>query len=137
MWKNEKFTFTEKLSHQMSYKVSFVIKTLFSRNFCQKSVKVNFPNFHTVHSASVTALHLPNFILLTVFRKISWKQLFHFALTNRLNSRMIFFTNDSKCLVFPLHCKFPQFTKMCMYLLCFDLKIKHLVHTSTTEFCSL
>ena len=40
-------TFTEKI-RQFNYLVISFVKTLFSRNFCQKRVRVNFRNFHTV-----------------------------------------------------------------------------------------
>ena len=37
---------------QINYLVISLVKTLFSRNFCQKSVRLKFHNFHTVHSVS-------------------------------------------------------------------------------------
>ena len=49
VWKNEKFTLTQKFSRQISYLVILLVKSLLSRNFCQKRVRVNFRNFHTVH----------------------------------------------------------------------------------------
>ena len=51
LWKLRKFTFTltEKIFRQISYLVISLVKLLISRNFCQKSVKVNSRNFHTVH----------------------------------------------------------------------------------------
>ena len=44
---------TEILSHQKIFReinsfVIYLVKTLFSRNFCQKYVRENFHNFHTV-----------------------------------------------------------------------------------------
>ena len=56
MWKNEKFTLTEKnFVKSTTYLVISLVKPLVSRNFCQKLVRVNFRNFHTVlcavHSA--------------------------------------------------------------------------------------
>ena len=34
---------------QINYLVFSLVKTLLSRNICQRSVTVNFRNFHTVH----------------------------------------------------------------------------------------
>ena len=48
LWKLQKFTVTEKKFRQINYLVISLLKTLFSRNFCQKRVTVNFRNFHTV-----------------------------------------------------------------------------------------
>ena len=48
LWKNEKFSLTGKINRQINSLVFWSIKTLFSRNFCQKSVRLNFRNFHTV-----------------------------------------------------------------------------------------
>ena len=49
MWKIEKFTVTQKKFRQINSLVFSLVKTLLSRNFCQKSVTVNFRNFHTVY----------------------------------------------------------------------------------------
>ena len=46
--KNEKFTDTHEKFRQINSLVFSLVKTLLSRNFCQKSVTVNFRNFHTV-----------------------------------------------------------------------------------------
>ena len=48
VWKNEKFTLTEKFFRQINYLVISLVKQLLSRNFCQKCVRVNFRNFHSV-----------------------------------------------------------------------------------------
>ena len=51
LWKNEKFSLIEKIFRQINSLVFYLVKTLLSRNFCQKSVKLfrlNFYNFHTV-----------------------------------------------------------------------------------------
>ena len=48
VWKNAKFSLTEKLFRQILY----VAKVLLSRNFCQKGVRVNFRDFHTLQSAA-------------------------------------------------------------------------------------
>ena len=47
VWKNEKFTLIPNIIREINVSTSLV-KTLLSRNFCQKSVRVNFRNFHTV-----------------------------------------------------------------------------------------
>ena len=44
---NERFTIIEKI-RQINYLVNSLVKPLLSRNFCQKNVRVNFRNFHTV-----------------------------------------------------------------------------------------
>ena len=48
MWKNEKFTLTEKIFGEINYLENSLVKTLLSGNFCQKGVRVIFCNFHTV-----------------------------------------------------------------------------------------
>ena len=48
VWKNEKFTVTNKKFRQINSLVLSLVKTLLSRNFCQISVTVNFHNFHNV-----------------------------------------------------------------------------------------
>ena len=48
MWKNKKFTLTEKIFREINSLVTCLVKPLLSRNFCQKSVRENFPNFHSV-----------------------------------------------------------------------------------------
>ena len=48
VWKNEKFTVAPKKFRQIDSLVFSLVKTLLSRNFCQKSATVNFRNFHTV-----------------------------------------------------------------------------------------
>ena len=52
VWKNAKFTFTEKIFRQINYLVISLVKPLLSRNFCQKCMRVNFRNFHNVHLRS-------------------------------------------------------------------------------------
>ena len=54
VWKNEKFTLTQKFFRQINYLVILLVKSLFSRNFCEKRVRVNFRNFHTVHTVEFT-----------------------------------------------------------------------------------
>ena len=45
--KLQKFTLTEKKFRQINYLVISLVKTLLSRNFCQKWVRVNFRSFRT------------------------------------------------------------------------------------------
>ena len=46
--KNQKFTHAESIFRVIDFRVTCLGKAMLSRNFCQKSVKVNFQNFHTV-----------------------------------------------------------------------------------------
>ena len=48
LWKNEKFTLTEIFFRQINSLVIYLVNALLSRNFCQKSVRVNFCNYNTV-----------------------------------------------------------------------------------------
>ena len=48
LWKNAKFTLTVKKFRQINYLVILLVKPLLSRKFCQKRVRANFRNFHTV-----------------------------------------------------------------------------------------
>ena len=63
----------EILSQRIFFRqISSLVKTLISRNFCQKSVRVNFLQnrvlWHSVEFAEILS-H-------TIFAKISWKQWF-------------------------------------------------------------
>ena len=70
VWKNEKFSFTEKIFRQSNS----LVNTLISRNFCQKSVRENSRNFHTVRCAVINVKHY----LLNIsnsfpmMRKLAW-----------------------------------------------------------------
>ena len=46
VWKNEKFTVAQKKFRQINSLVFSIVKTVLSRNFCHKSVRVNFHNTH-------------------------------------------------------------------------------------------
>ena len=48
VWKNEKFSLTEKIFRQINSLVTCLVKPLHSRNFWQKCVRENLRNFHTV-----------------------------------------------------------------------------------------
>ena len=50
LWKNEKFTLTKIFFRQINSLVIYLVNALVSRNFCQKSVRVNFRNFYSVPS---------------------------------------------------------------------------------------
>ena len=71
MWKNEKFTLTEKIIRQINYLVISLVKPLLSRKFCQKCVRVNFRNFHTVKGSMCRETFSYSFL-----RKVSRKQRF-------------------------------------------------------------
>ena len=53
VWKNERFTVTHKKFRQINPLVFSVVKTLLSRNFCKKCVRLNCINFHTVTLCNV------------------------------------------------------------------------------------
>ena len=67
LWKLRKFTLTEKIFRQITYLVISLVKLLLSRNFCQKSVRENFCNFHTVQC---TLWKLRKFTLTPLTEKI-------------------------------------------------------------------
>ena len=46
--KNVKFSLTEKKFRQINYLVFLFVKPLLSQNFCEKSVRENVCNFHTM-----------------------------------------------------------------------------------------
>ena len=48
VWKNEKFSLTKKIFRQINSLVISLVKTLLSRNFCQKCMRLNRSNFQTV-----------------------------------------------------------------------------------------
>ena len=52
-----KFSLTEKKIRQINFLVISLVKLLLSRNFCQKSVRENFRNFHTVRLRFVILSH--------------------------------------------------------------------------------
>ena len=53
LWKFRKFSLTETIFREINSVVTYLVKLLLSRKFCQKSVKENFRNFHIVHHSSV------------------------------------------------------------------------------------
>ena len=48
VWKNAKLSLTEKIFREINSLVTSLVKTVLSRNFCQKCMRENFRNFHTV-----------------------------------------------------------------------------------------
>ena len=70
VWKNEKFGLTEKIFRQINSLVICLVKPLLSRNFCRKSVRLKFHNFHTV--SRITLRKLLKFTHNCFFGKISW-----------------------------------------------------------------
>ena len=60
VWKNRKFSLTDKNFRQINYLVISLVKPLLLRNFCEKIVREYFCNFHTVCSSPL--------------KKISWNQ---------------------------------------------------------------
>ena len=50
VWKCEKFGLIEKIFRQINSLVICLVKPLLSRNFCRKSVRLKFYNFHTVET---------------------------------------------------------------------------------------
>ena len=69
-----RFTLTKFFSRQINSLVKYLGNALFSRNFCQKSVIVNFRNFHNValHNVEITEILSHTFLT-----KISWNQRFY------------------------------------------------------------
>ena len=53
VWKNEKFGLTEKIFRQIDSLVMFFLKALLSRNFCQKCVRLDCSNFHSVEKREI------------------------------------------------------------------------------------
>ena len=47
-WKNEKFALIKTFFRQINSLVIYLVNAMLSRNFYQKSVRVNFRNFHPV-----------------------------------------------------------------------------------------
>ena len=48
VWKDEKFSLTKKIFRQINSLLISLVKALLSRNFCQKCVRLNCSDFHTV-----------------------------------------------------------------------------------------
>ena len=103
MWKNEKFSLTKKIFRQINFLVTYLVKSLLSRNCCQKCVRENSRNFHTV-------LHTNNFHIIV-------SQIFSVML-DILHSRIMLY-----CIVFisrklfashPIWLKNEIFTNFCL-----------------------
>ena len=57
LWKNEKFSLTKNFFRQINSLVTYLVKPLLSRNFCQKCVRENSRNFHTMCSEFLVFPH--------------------------------------------------------------------------------
>ena len=69
VWKNEKLSLTQKIFRQINSLVTYLVKSLLSRNFYQKCKKENSRDFHTtVHTVEITGIYSHAFLA-----KISWK----------------------------------------------------------------
>ena len=71
VWKNEKFSLTKKIFRQINSLVISLVKLLLSQNFCQKCVRVNFRNFHTVYSTLWKFLNFTATVFSQKFRQIN------------------------------------------------------------------
>ena len=101
VWKNVKFSLTAEKFRQSNSLVTYLVKPLIWRNFCQKSVKENlrnfhsalcFRNFHTINSVNLWKIfrendclrnteaisfymHMQKKIIICYLKIISWKRL--------------------------------------------------------------
>ena len=57
VWKNKKITLTKIFSRHIDFSVIYLVNKLLSLNFCKKSVRVNFCNFHSVHHREQIETH--------------------------------------------------------------------------------
>ena len=71
VWKNEKFSLTEKKIRQITYLVISLVKPMLSRNFCKRSARENFCNFHTVNKMLFVSVKVPLFFCHLEF---TWSQ---------------------------------------------------------------
>ena len=72
VWKNEKFSLTKKI-RKLNSLVTFLVRKLISRNFCEKSVRVNARNFITVlmQYSQSTVWKFDNFSAIQILREIN------------------------------------------------------------------
>ena len=115
MWKDEKFSLTEK----KIVKSKSLVKTLLSRNFCEKSVRENLWNFHfdfsffyTSHCETFTATILSQKFrqsTFTLLSKLIWRKNFR-------GSEFWFFHTvlDTRCLPKSLRVNFRNFHSGCV-----------------------
>ena len=72
MWKNEKFSLTKKFFRQINSLVTYLVKPLLSRNFCQKNAWERLPVISTMCCDSVTVWKNEEFCLTgKIFREIN------------------------------------------------------------------
>ena len=83
VWKYEKFTLTQMIFREINSLVSSFVKTLRSRNFCQKNVRVN---FRTLHTVSYGSSHPPHPLVrskqIHIFITPRARRIDHFGQTN-------------------------------------------------------
>ena len=72
VWKFRKFSLTEKILCEINSLVTYLVKPLLSRNFCQKSVRERISEISTLHT--VLAFN-------KIFRQTNGKSLFFFFCT--------------------------------------------------------
>ena len=53
VWKLREFSLTKKKFRQINSLATYLVKSLLSRNFCQKCLRENSRNFHTVHQSLI------------------------------------------------------------------------------------
>ena len=68
--KNREILSHQKIFRQINSLVTYLVKLLLPRNFCQKCVRENSRNFHTVHSTD-TVLKNKNLLTEAKFREIN------------------------------------------------------------------
>ena len=80
MCKIEKLTLTEKKIREINYLVISLVKPLFSRNFCQESVKVNFRNFYSVqcHRKNISSNQIFSFRVNALFSRNFYQKMHYF-----------------------------------------------------------
>ena len=105
VWKNAKFSLTEKVFREISSLVTSLVITLLSRNFCQKCVRVNFRNFHSMRFRPIFKMCLGGRILFTFlsatafylkFLKNALASQTHFGFTNMRSKIQVFKVTNNK-----------------------------------------
>ena len=88
VWKNKKFFLTKKIFRQINSLVTYLVKPSLSRNFCQKCVRENSRNFHTVakHNVEITEIYSHTFrqkfvnvttvLLKNITNELIWRNIF-------------------------------------------------------------
>ena len=76
VWKNAKFTLTEKIFRQINSLVTYLVKQLLSRNFCQNCVRMNSTAVWYVHNFENFPQSQIFFVKLMYSRTLKWKSWF-------------------------------------------------------------